>query len=286
MPLPRPKRQRVARKPESLRSQSTGRSLPPPDHPICDILRLSGRLSCTPVELDGALERIWGKREDEATLAVRARMGLPYTPLEELDLRIVWGIHNSPGRESSIDGDFLLLNACLGIPAKLATTLVLLFASPREPQAMYMALKWQSRSLGGLPTIADISSTASSDLPKQFSQAKKAAIDGKIGKTTVLGVSLVDVEMIERGREGFRVYQAWGEHGYRLDEYLKRGGSQLRSWQEATAFLKSFRKLCHYSGPWTRELKDAYWTCFEIDLDQFVGGGAYRLRSFLCIDHG
>ncbi|PYH28310.1 uncharacterized protein BO87DRAFT_288163, partial [Aspergillus neoniger CBS 115656] len=86
MPLPRPKRRRVARKPETNdRSQSTGRSLPPPDHPICDILRLSGRLSCTPVELDGALERIWGKREDEATLAVRARMGLPYTPLEELD---------------------------------------------------------------------------------------------------------------------------------------------------------------------------------------------------------
>ncbi|GKZ51919.1 hypothetical protein AbraIFM66951_008232 [Aspergillus brasiliensis] len=114
---------------------------------------------------------------------------------------------------------------------------------------MYMALKWQSRSLGGLPTMADISSTTSSDLPKQFSQAKKAAIDGKIGKTAVLG----------------------GEHGYRLDEYLKRGGSQLRSWQEATAFLKSFRKLCHYSGPWTRELKDAYWTCFEIDLDSICG---------------
>ncbi|PYH50219.1 uncharacterized protein BO96DRAFT_492676 [Aspergillus niger CBS 101883] len=152
--------------------------------------------------------------------------------------------------------------------------------------------KSRLRSLGGLPTIADISSTASSDLPKQFSQAKKAAIDGKIGKTTVLGVSLVDVEMIERGerqsrdmnytsfahcfvlaigREGFRIYQAWGEHGYRLDEYLKRGGSQLRSWQEATTFLKSFRKLCHYSGPWTRELKDAYCTCFEIDLDSICG---------------
>ncbi|RDK41715.1 hypothetical protein M752DRAFT_284451 [Aspergillus phoenicis ATCC 13157] len=132
----------------------------------------------------------------------------------------------------------------------------------------------QSRSLGGLPTIADISSTTSSDLPKQFSQAKKAAIDGKIGKTTVLGVSLVDVEMIKRGehqnrdmnytsfthcfvlaigRESFRVYQAWDEHGYRLDKYLKRG-----------AFLKSFQKLCHYS---TRELKNAYWTCFEIDLN-------------------
>lgn len=89
--------------------------------------------------------------------------------------------------------------------------------------------------------MAEISSTPSADLPKCFTQAKKAAIDGKIGKLTVLGVSLGDVEMIERGekkskdidytsfahtfvlaigREGFRVYQAWGEHGYRLDQWL------------------------------------------------------------------
>ena len=182
MPLPRPKRQRVARKPESLRSasftkklfykrnltasyrsQSTGRSLPPPDHPICDILRLSGRLSCTPVELDGALERIWGKREDETTLAVRERMGLPYTPLEELDRAVKSYFSDGllvastkfatlqqsilRGESTIILGENLRLletyaaerlpwNSC-----KLATTLVLLFASPRESEAMHMALK-------------------------------------------------------------------------------------------------------------------------------------------------
>ena len=181
MPLPRPKRQRVARKPESLRSasftkklfykrnltasyrsQSTGRSLPPPDHPICDILRLTGRLSSTPAEIDDILERIWGKREDEATLAVRARMGLPYTPLE-LDRAVKAYFSDGllvastkfatlqqsilRGESTIILGENLRLletyaaerlpwNSC-----KLATTLVLLFASPRESEAMHMALK-------------------------------------------------------------------------------------------------------------------------------------------------
>jgi hypothetical protein len=49
--------------------------------------------------------------------------------------------------------------------------------------------------------MVEISNTPSADLPRRFTQAKKAAIDGKIGKVTVLGVSLVDVEMIERGEK-------------------------------------------------------------------------------------
>jgi hypothetical protein len=74
--------------------------------------------------------------------------------------------------------------------------------------------------------------------------------------STVLGVSLIDMEMIERGekrssdmwytsvgQEGFRVFQAWGERGYRLDQYLMKGSSRLRPWKEAKAFLKPFRVL-------------------------------------------
>jgi hypothetical protein len=112
--------------------------------------------------------------------------------------------------------------------------------------------------------MADIVNTPSADLPKRFVRAKKAAIDGKVGKTTVLGVSLVDVAMIERaekrspdiryssfahsivlavGREGFRLYQAWEGHGYRLDQYLMGGGSRLRRWEEAKIFMERFAKL-------------------------------------------
>ncbi|KAE8311206.1 hypothetical protein BDV41DRAFT_542830 [Aspergillus transmontanensis] len=149
-----------------------------------------------------------------------------------------------------------LWNSC-----QLAATLVLLLASPPEPNSVFEALKFLSKSLGGLPTMTDVLKTPSTDLPKRFAQAKKAAIDGKVGKVTVLGVNLVDVEMLERGekksrdmnyssfahsfviaiaREGFRIYQSWGEHGDHLDQYLMRRGSRLRSWEDAKTFLKTF----------------------------------------------
>lgn len=156
-------------------------------------------------------------------------------------------------------GESLPWNSC-----KLAATLVLLHAVPKDANIMFEALKFQSRRLGGLPTMSMISVAPSASLAPRFAQAKKAAIDGKEGKCTVLSVSLVDVEMIERGengnkpmgyssfahtfvlaigREGWRVFQSWGEHGYTLGEYLKRDGARLRDWKEATAFLKAFLVL-------------------------------------------
>lgn len=262
-------------------------SLPPPDYPINDILRLAGRIPSTPNEIDGILEKLFGPpREDEATILARKSHRLPFTPLEEFDKAIKGFFDDGPAAASSrfaalqtavmsgetvVDSndsvpfmeDFIAQmypwNSC-----KLATTLVLLFASTPEPEAMFKALQFQARSLGGLPTMETILGSPSADLPKRFSQAKVAAIDGKVGKVTVLGVVLVDVEMVERGekrsqdmrytsfahsfvmaigREGVRVYQAWGQHGYRLDKYLMRGGSRLRSWKEAKTFLKRFQKL-------------------------------------------
>ena len=147
---------------------------------------------------------------------------------------------------------------------KLAATLVLLHAVPKDSNVMFEALNFQSQGLGGLPTMSMISVTPSASLAPRFAQAKKAAIDGKVGKCTVLSVSLADVEMIERGengnkpmgyysfahtfvlaigREGWRVFQSWGEHGCTLGEYLKRDGARLRDWKEATAFLKAFLLL-------------------------------------------
>ncbi|RDK38738.1 hypothetical protein M752DRAFT_286324 [Aspergillus phoenicis ATCC 13157] len=91
--------------------------------------------------------------------------------------------------------------------------------------------------------MADISSMNSFNLPKQFSQAKKAVIDGKIGKIIVLGVSLINVEMIERGERHSRDMNytsfaycfvlAIGREGFRVYQYLKRG-----------AFLKNFDLIC------------------------------------------
>ncbi|EED12221.1 hypothetical protein TSTA_002850 [Talaromyces stipitatus ATCC 10500] len=242
-------------------------------------------------------------------------MGLPYTPLEELDRVLKDFFKKGPAYasykfqalfqaamyvETVVYVDERLMRTTGSMIAKsvswesckLACTLVLLFASP--PSAfMLKTLTWQSRNLDGFPTMAEISSTPSVDLPKRFAQAKKAAIDGKVGKVTVLGVSLIDVEIIERaevgrndvdfdftsfthsfalaiGREGFRVYQSWGEHGYRLDQFLTRGGSRIRSWEEGKAFMKAFKKLAS-ATKWSPELNSAYKELFEVDIDSICG---------------
>ncbi|PYH79677.1 hypothetical protein BO82DRAFT_264038, partial [Aspergillus uvarum CBS 121591] len=160
------------------------------------------------------------------------------------------------------------------------------------------ALKWQSQALAGLPTMVDVWKTASADLGKRFAQAKKAAIDGRVATVTVLGVDLVDVELLDRGeiqnrdtdytsfahtfvlavgREGFRVYQAWRARGHRFDQYLVNDGSRLRSWAESKSFLRSFGRLCRSQKKWSPELNSAYAECFGIDLDSICGDGRPKL---------
>ena len=82
-------------------------------------------------------------------------------------------------------------------------------------------------------------------------------------QTTVLAASLVDVHIFELaqqgaseqyfsfahvfiigvGPEGIIVWQAWGKHGYRLDEYLNDGHARVRDWREADQFVHDFGKL-------------------------------------------
>ncbi|RAH63982.1 uncharacterized protein BO66DRAFT_476155 [Aspergillus aculeatinus CBS 121060] len=180
----------------------------------------------------------------------------------------------------------------------VAATLVLVLASPAERGATLAALKWQSQEMGGLPSMAEIWKTGSADLSRRFAQAKKAAIDGKVATVTVLGVDLVDVEMLDRGeiknrdldytsfahtfvvavgREGFRVYTAWRAQGHRFDQVLGNGGSRLRSWAESRSFLRSFGRLCRAQKKWSPELNSAYQECFGIDLDSICGEGRPKL---------
>ena len=196
---------------------------------------------------------------------------------------------------------------------KLATTLVLVLAASNEGTATFDAMKFMSQSLGGLPTLQTIQNTPSASLATAFAKAKKAALDGKVGKVTVLGVNLVDVEMIERGencsrdmaytsfahsfvlgisRAGWRIYQSWGEHGYRLDEWLANGGAVIRDWEAAKLFLKSFIRLAvttvcirssmkkdnirhklttSIKGSWSTEINDAYEECFNVNILDVCG---------------
>ncbi|KAL8830943.1 MAG: hypothetical protein Q9191_001151 [Dirinaria sp. TL-2023a] len=142
-------------------------------------------------------------------------------------------------------------------------------------------------SLGGRPTMHTISTTATASLTTAFAKAKKAAIDGKVGKVTILGVNLVDVDLIERleqggrdkdhtffshcfvlgvSRAGWRIYQSWGPHGYRLDQWLGRGGAAIRDWEATKGFLRAFNRLATAQGSWSKQINDDYKECFGVDV--------------------
>jgi hypothetical protein len=145
---------------------------------------------------------------------------------------------------------------------KMAATHVLLFAALRDKESLFFAVKTQSRSLGGLPTLEHMHETPSTSLDTAFRRAKQDAFeDGK--RMTVMAVNLTDMhifELAEQGKaqlyfsfahvfvlavgpEGTVFWQSWRKFGHRLDEYLNRGGGRLRDWQEADQFVDDFTKL-------------------------------------------
>lgn len=143
---------------------------------------------------------------------------------------------------------------------KLAATLVLVLAASKE--SMFEALKFLSRSLGGLPTLPLIQNTPSASFKDAFNAAKASAM-GHTKRTTVIAACLFDVHMFELagkgiselyssfahtfvtgvGPEGVIIWQSWGEHGYCFDEYIDRGGARMRTWKEEDEFMGSFEHL-------------------------------------------
>ncbi|KPM44964.1 hypothetical protein AK830_g1629 [Neonectria ditissima] len=171
----------------------------------------------------------------------------------------------------------------------MATTLILLFASSSDPTCIHATLKSQSQSLGGLPTYDLIQKTPSASFLQAFTRAKAAAVGE--ANTTVMAVSLVDVHIFalaERGDAeqyfsfahvftvgvgpgGVVIWQAWGKHGYRLDEYLRDGHARLRDWDEADQFVRDFEKLASGKGTWNAKSNKLYKKLFLVDINQVCG---------------
>ncbi|MCJ1281915.1 hypothetical protein MMC26_001238 [Xylographa opegraphella] len=174
---------------------------------------------------------------------------------------------------------------------ELVAGTVMVVASPCDRRQNKQALRFASRILGGLPTMRTVGTVPSADLGEYFRVAKKAAIDGHVGKLTVLGVNLVDVGMLERkqagkdlgytsfehtfvlgiGREGFRMWSAWARCDYQLDDLAKPTGARLRDWDEGKELLKFFKILTTGKGTWSEEINKAYATLFEVDLLEIRG---------------
>lgn len=91
---------------------------------------------------------------------------------------------------------------CSWNSCKLAATLVIIFAAPLDGESLFLAVKTQSRSLGGLPSLEHIRKTPSASLDTAYRRAKQDAFgDGK--RTTVMAVNLTDVHifgLVEQGK--------------------------------------------------------------------------------------
>lgn len=113
-----------------------------------------------------------------------------------------YAITSSHGVTINVIGVSLMLNNTIYLwkSCKMAASLVLLLAAHPTPESMYEALKPQSRSMDGMPTLESLKSSTPDSLSKTFQEARRAAIEE--GKTTVMGVKLVDkhiFELVERG---------------------------------------------------------------------------------------
>ncbi|KAL5340858.1 hypothetical protein BJX70DRAFT_81808 [Aspergillus crustosus] len=271
---------------------------------------------------------------DEDTLASRKSQGLPYTILEIIDARVreffqmgmpVASLKFGALLNAALQGQTLVKPESAVVQkdnssweeilaeneklypyhsASLVTTLLLLLACPNNHQKMIDAARFQCESLRQPLTVEQVYNSPSESLAAQVAKAKKAAVDGRVGKITVLAVHLADLEFIKRtemgrlaaskdrdidflagyttfdhsfvltiGREGFRLYQGWSrdpeQRRYSLDEWLKTGGTRTRGWDEAGKWVKNFQKLATAKEPvWTPKINDLYRECFGVDLEK------------------
>ncbi|KAK5116777.1 hypothetical protein LTR62_007451 [Meristemomyces frigidus] len=139
--------------------------------------------------------------------------------------------------------------------SKAAATLVALLACPCT--RALEALKFQSRSLGGLPTFAEMKSTTSTSFLAAHRRARLAAREGWGARRSEGGAGV--------------------GCGYGLDEYLARGGAKLRSWDEGGTFADRVEKSATHKGAWDVKRNNFYKYCFGIDISTLRGpDGAAR----------
>ena len=167
----------------------------------------------------------------------------------------------------NFDSNALARNPTAQIPwnvCELVAGIVMTLASPCDTVENRKALRFASTTLGGLPTMATVTTIPSMDLEEYFRVAKIASINRQLGELTVLGVNLVDVGTLDRrqrgggdmrytsfehtfvlgiGLEGFRMWSVWGGCEYQLEHLSSPEGARLRYWTEVKDFLETFKVL-------------------------------------------
>ncbi|KAF2810255.1 uncharacterized protein BDZ99DRAFT_520334 [Mytilinidion resinicola] len=152
---------------------------------------------------------------------------------------------------------------------KLATSILLCLAAlQHKAQA---ALKFRSRTRGGMPTLSQIRTTPSESFRGAYVKAKEAVL--KEGKTTIVAVSLTDVHIFELAARGKS--ESWFSFahtfvaGFGPEGFVD--GTRVRSWDEAESFTRDFTKLTTGKGQFDAKRKKLYHKLFDVDLFQVCG---------------
>ncbi|BCS30420.1 uncharacterized protein APUU_80723S [Aspergillus puulaauensis] len=253
-------------------------------------------------------------KPDDAVLAARASQNIRSTTLEVLNAGISRCFEKGPNQvflifhslfdaamkgETDVNGDpwappdevkvdlsrwlYTFSPTHVLDTARIYTVLIILLACKGDSQSLIAATRFLAPTPELFLSMNDIKHHPSADLTALFNRAKKAAVDGKIGKTTVIPVHLVDVELVRIAkmnlptgdyptfehcfvigvaREGWRLYQAWGtpnkRRGFRLDEWIMADGNRVRSWEEGKKWMRLFERFVGKRGDWTEELNEIY----------------------------
>lgn len=148
--------------------------------------------------------------------------------------------------------------------SKTAAFNVGVFACPA--QRLREVLPFGPEHLSGLKTFEAVRQTPSASLRNALQQAKARAC-GDQHNCGLIMVSLVDVHILELGQqekankyisfaqtfvlgvapEGVILWQGWGDEAgvrsYLLGEWMSKGGSRIRNWQEAGDVVETFEKF-------------------------------------------
>ena len=197
---------------------------------------------------------------------------------------------------------------------KQTATLVLVLAAPQEAMAAATVFYFNPRTNESCPQLAGIQATPSASLRVVVERALDAA--SKKGEVTVLGVDLVDVELLDRyekgepsnfqsfghtfvigiGPEGARIWQS-SASDYFFHIYLEFRGARVRTVDELRTFVDSFENLVTeevgekvryrtglnkttegLQGGWTLKKNALYQRCFQVDINQICAAALSQRR--------
>ena len=197
---------------------------------------------------------------------------------------------------------------------KQTATLVLVLAARQRDMAAATVFYFNPRTNENCPQLAEIQATPSVSLKGVAGRALDAA--STRGAVTVLGVDLVDMELLDRyergeptnfqsfghtfvigvGPEGVRIWQSWVTD-YCFHEYLESGGARVRDVDWLRGFVDRFENLvaeevgdrvCYRSdfdetteglqGGWTLRKNEWYRDCFQVDVNLICASGVEQRR--------